>query len=134
MILAGWQIQGGFGRHMYYLLLSSQSREALIQSSKISSILQLLTIFDLFFIKWSIGFFLLRVFGTRKSCRWSVWLTMAFVLVATTINAITLIAQCRPLNKLWDHAAPGKCWSAEVVMRVGYYNGGMFFDALQESW
>ena len=128
MILAGWQIKWGFGRHMYYLLQTQQSREQLIQSNKISTILQFLTVFDLLFIKCSIGFFMLRAFGSKRSCRWTVWSIMSFVFLATMINAITLLAQCRPLHKVWNSAAPGKCWSPDVVIRVGYYNGGMFVD------
>ena len=128
MILAGWQIRWGFRRHMYYLLQTPGSCEQLIQSSKISNILELITVFDLFFVKFSIGFFLQRIFGSKKSCRWAVWCTMSFVILATVINAVTLVAQCRPLDKLWNHDAPGICWRPEVVMRVGYYNGGELME------
>ena len=128
MILAGWQIKWGFGRHMYYLLQTQQSREELMQSSKVSTILQLITVFDLLFVKFSIGFFLLRIFGSKNACRRAIWSILSFVFLATTINAITLVAQYRPLNKLWDLVTSGRCWNPEVVVRVGYYNGGRFLN------
>ena len=113
MILAGWQIRWGFGRHEYYLMQTPGSREQLVQSNKISSMLELITVFDLFFIKFSIGFFLLRVFGTKKICRWAVWSTMGFVLLATVINAVTLVAQCRPLDKLLESGCTGEVLEPE---------------------
>ncbi|KAK3168975.1 hypothetical protein OEA41_005423 [Lepraria neglecta] len=86
---------------------------------------QINTILGLLFIKFSIGLLLLRIFGTKRTWRWIIRSIMAFVFVTTVISVAMVLAQCRPLDKLWNPTASGTCWSPEVVIHIGYYNGAV---------
>ena len=124
LILDVYQVRWGWGRHTYYLLQTEKSRERLVQASKLSYMNQVNTILGLLFIKFSISILLLRIFGTKKSWRWALYSIMAFVFITTVVSFSMVLAQCRPLDKLWDPTAPGHCWSPDVVINIGYYNGG----------
>lgn len=124
LILDVFQVRWGWGRHTYYLLQTPQSRARLVEASKLSSMNQINTILGLLFIKFSIGILLLRIFGTKRNWRWVIYSIMAFVFVTTVVSVAMVLAQCRPLDKLWNPTASGTCWSPEVVIHIGYYNGG----------
>ncbi len=128
LVLDVYQVRWGWGRHTYYLLQTLKSRERLIEASKLSTMNQINTILGLLFIKISIGLLLLRIFGSKKSWRWIIRSIMIFVFVTTVISVSMVLAQCRPLDKLWNTTHAGTCWSPEVVINIGYYNGGEFFN------
>ena len=131
MVLGGLQTRWGFGRHIYYLLETPDSRARLLQASKLNTINTCLITFELLLIKLSIGFFLLRIFGTRRVYRWLVWGIMTFVFVTSVLAIVALLALCRPLRRNWDPNAPGICSSRDVELKIGYINGGW---SLQEEW
>ena len=124
MVLDVFQVRWGWGRHTYYLLQTPHSRARLLEASKLSSMNQINTIIGIFFIKLSIGLLLLRVFGVKRSWRWAIYSIVAFVFVTTVISFSMVLAQCRPLDKLWNTTLPGTCWKLDVVIDIGYYNGG----------
>ena len=88
------------------------------------------TILTLLFIKISIGILLLRIFGTKRMTRWVIYSIIAFVFVTTVISDALVLAQCRPLHKLWNHTAQGSCWSPQVLINIGYFNGGKICNGL----
>lgn len=94
---------------------------------------QINTILAILFIKFSIAILLLRVFGTKRFVRWIIYSIMAFVFVTTVISFSMVLAQCRPLDKLWNKKAPGTCWSPQTVIDIGYYNGGKLL-ANSKNW
>ena len=129
MILDGWQAKWGYGRHIYYLLKTPRSRQHLLQGSKINAINEGLMMFELMVIKFSIAFFLLRIFGTNRACRWTVWIIVAFVFATSVLPTIAIFGECRPFSKIWDPTTPGKCWNQEVMVTIAYVSGGQFLQA-----
>jgi len=124
MILDSFQVRWGWGRHVGCLLATSQSAAHFIEASKLSYMNLICTILGLLFIKSSIALLLLRIFGTKKVWRWVIYSILGFVFVTTVISVTMVLAQCRPLDKLWNPTRPGTCWSPQVVIHIGYYNGG----------
>lgn len=136
LILNFYGVRLGWGRHTYYLLHTPQSRQRLIEALKLSYMNQINAVCGFLIIKVSIGLLLLRVFGMKKSCRWAIYSTLAFVLLTTVITVAFILAQCRPVAKYWDSGRSGHCWSSEVVLDIQYYNGGWFtngFNFKRES-
>ena len=76
------------------------------------------------FIRLSICFFLLRLFGTKKRWVWSIYAVVAFVTATNLSSAAIFLAECRPLRKVWDPTVPGTCVTQSTVVFAGYYNGG----------
>ena len=118
--LARW----GYGRHLYYLVQTKESHEKLIEVSKISYLSPIIFLIGQFFVKCSIGVMLLRIFGTKKTWKKLIYSIMVFVSVTKVLLIVTILAQCRPLRKLWAGAAVRGCWSADVNTDLMYFNGG----------
>ena len=130
MVLDVLQVRGGWGRHTYYLLQTPELRARLVEATKLSYMSQINTIFGFLFTKASIGLLLLRIFGTQKFWRWIIYGIMVFVFLSTVITVVTLLAQCRPLEKLWNPTVSGSCWTPDTTIKIGYYNGGKFLTQL----
>ena len=124
LVLMAFQVRWGWGRHTYYLLQTSECRHKLIQATKLSYINEVCTMFTLLFVKASISVLLLRIFGTMRRWRGTIYFIIAFVFVTTVTSVSVTFAQCRPLGKLWNPSRPGECWSPETAIQIGYYNGG----------
>ena len=77
------------------------------------------------FVKISVCIFILRFISkARLSMRYFIYILMGFMIVATTSLAIALLAQCRPLNALYDLEKKGKCYSKNVSVAVAYVQAG----------
>ena len=124
------QVRRGWGRHTYYLLQTPHSRERLLEAYKLLYMNQINFLIGIFFIKLSVGFLLLRVFGINKSLRRAICFIVAFVFVTTVISFSMVLAQCQPLAKLWNAALPGTCWNADVILYISYYNGGQYTERI----
>lgn len=58
----------------------------------------------------------LRIFPT-KGVRYSCYATGTILILAWIINEFTLIFQCTPRAKLWNHSLPGHCNNVEAHIR-----------------
>jgi len=76
------------------------------------------------FTKISICFFLLRAFGIKKTWRWILYSIMIFATITNISSAAIVLAQCQPVQKLWNPLLPGTCWSPHTEVAIGDYNGG----------
>lgn len=72
----------------------------------------------------SICLFLLRIFRTKREWRWGLYAVMVFATAVIVPTIVSLLAQCSPVQKLWDPLLPGSCWSPHTVIDIGYFNGG----------
>ena len=136
MILNVFMIRNGLGRHIFYLSQNQHTIEQLTEARKLQYMNQIVTIFGLMFIKVSITFFLLRIFGlaSRRWWRWSLYLIMGITILTSLSSAIIVLTQCRPLPKLWNPHIRGTCWGPETTIAVGEYNGGKYlpsFDLME---
>ncbi|KAL6719217.1 hypothetical protein ACLMJK_003454 [Lecanora helva] len=48
---------------------------------------------------------------------------MAFATAVIIPTVVVLLAQCSPVKKLWEPKIPGRCWSPQTVIDIGYFNG-----------
>lgn len=72
----------------------------------------------------SICLFLLRIFHTKREWRLGLYAVMVFSTAVIIPTVVCLLAQCSPIQKLWDRAMPGSCWSHQTIIRIGYFSGG----------
>ena len=72
----------------------------------------------------SICLFLLRIFRAKRQWRRGLYAVMVFAIAIIVPTIVSLLAQCSPVQKLWDPLLPGSCWSAQTVIDIGYFNGG----------
>ena len=118
------QVHYGVGRHQYYLSLTPQSLQRLSQAVKWQYISQPVVIISTMFTKVSICFLLIRVFGIKKSWRWGLYSIMTFATVTNISSAAIVLAQCQPVQKLWNPLLRGTCWTPHTEVAIGDYNGG----------
>lgn len=118
------QYNDGWGRHAYYLLQTPQSQAKYIEALKFSYIDQTLLIISIFFVKASIGIFLLRIFGTKRVWHWVIYSIIGLLFFTTVFSAAMTLGQCRPAKKIWNPNIPGTCFRPSTIVYVGYFNGG----------
>lgn len=120
-------VHNGVGRHQFYLELSPELLLQLSQAIKWQYISQVVLILSTMFTKVSICFFLLRIFGTKPMWKRGLYGIMAFAVVTNISSASIVLAQCSPVQKLWDPLMPGTCWGPDTEISIGDYNGGEFY-------
>ena len=79
--------------------------------------------------KVSICFFVLRIPTNKYLIRFLHVLIVSLFLVNGG-TAIVSLAQCRPLEALWNRAVHGHCWNVKVYLYIGYLQGGMLVFSL----
>ena len=102
----------------------AQALQEATTALKWSSIAAPIGIFSGLCTRLSICLFLLRIFRTRREWRWGLYALMIFVTAVVIPTIVSLLAQCSPVQKQWDPLVPGKCWSPQTVIDIGYFNGG----------
>ena len=75
--------------------------------------------------KVSICFFVLRI-PTNKNLIRFLYVFIISLFVVNGATSIVFLAQCRPLEALWNPAVKGHCWTIKVFLYIGYLQGGMF--------
>ncbi|CAD6567800.1 MAG: hypothetical protein ASARMPRED_001148 [Alectoria sarmentosa] len=125
LALDGVMVHNGVGRHQFYLELSPELLLQLSQAIKWQYISQIVLILSTMFTKVSICFFLLRIFGTKPMWKRGLYAIMAFAVVTNISSASIVLAQCSPVQKLWDPLMPGTCWGPDTEISIGDYNGAV---------
>ena len=76
-------------------------------------------------IKSSVCVFVLRFLNkTRKGLHFCIYGLIAFMVISTFALVVALLAQCRPLTKLWNPSREGICYPEHVLYSVAYVQGG----------
>lgn len=75
--------------------------------------------------KVSICFLVLRI-PTNKNLIRFLYILIVSLFVVNGATAIVFLAQCRPLEALWNPEVKGHCWTVKVYLYIGYLQGGMF--------
>ena len=79
------------------------------------------------FVKISVCISILRLIDkTRHGVRYFIYVVMGFLIASTLGLVIALLAQCRPLNALYDLSIKGKCYSKDVSIAVAYVQAGEY--------
>ena len=112
------------GRHAYYLTSTD-----IVQSAKWNNIDQLMLVIITCLTKVSICFLVLRL-PTNKTLIRSLYILIVSLFGVNGATAIVFLAQCRPLEALWNPEVGGHCWSVKVFLYIGYLQGGMFLGLI----
>ena len=112
------QVAVGGGRHEYYL-----TPPQIIESLKWVDFSEFLLFWSAAFTKISICIFVMRI-PNSKRLNYLLYSLMALVTFANGAAVIVFLAQCRPLEALWDPAVNGNCWNEEIYIGFGEFQGG----------
>lgn len=82
--------------------------------------------FGTIFVRVSVGFFLLRIFGlgTERWWRWALYSIIVSSVLNSISSAVIVLTECRPSSEFWSHLAHVFCWDPRTVIAFGYFNGG----------
>ena len=128
MVLDNLEVRKGFGRHIYYLVKTPESRGRLTEAFKLFDMNIIDTALGIMFVRLSIMFLLLRIFGTKKMWRWAIHSIGILTIASTTIYLIAVLAHCQPISRIWNPLIPGRCWDLKAYEGVGYFYSGQFLD------
>lgn len=70
--------------------------------------------------KISFGVTLLRLI--KGKMRWFVWFCIVTLFAIMVPSAVNPWVQCKPMQKAWNDAIPGKCNSAKGTVQYGIFN------------
>ena len=124
------EVVHGFGRHEFYLSLSSVAI-----NGKFEYIAQIHNVLSVTFTKVSAALFLLRVLarGTTKRTKWPLYILMALFVTIAVVTIVADSVQCIPLSASWDPRAKGKCLHPHQVVAFGYALGGERFPVADSA-
>ena len=87
---------------------------------------QVIRILGFMFVRISICFFLLRIFGfgTEPWWRRTLYSIIALSVLTSVSSCVIVLTQCQTLARLWNPSVRGSCWDPVTVVAVGEFNGG----------
>ena len=117
-------VHDGIGRHEIYLMSTLEGRARMSQAIKWHFLSQPLVIASMMFIRLSICIFLLRIFGTTKGWRSTLYAILIITIATNVSSTAVTVAQCSPVRKMWNPTLPGKCWPKSTQIAMGDFHGG----------
>ena len=63
-----------------------------------------------YLVRLSICLFFIRLIPPKKIYLWAIWVTIALLTVSAVFIAVYFLFECRPVEKIWNPHAPGKCF------------------------
>jgi hypothetical protein len=109
----------GTGRHEFYL-----NMHQIMESGKLNTLAQPWYIMSTCFSKVSVCLFLLRIIE-HQNRNWDFFLCslISLVVAVDCATSISILVQCQPLEKLWNPAVAGTCWSHHAQHATGCFQG-----------
>lgn len=117
------EVSYGLGRHRDSL--SKQSYKNFLKYNFLDSCQ---FFWALAMLKISVCLFLLRLSQFDRLKR-VLWTLVGFLLASTLVLSLLIILQCQPVYK-WDLGAPGRCFSADTIMKITITQGGRMLETL----
>ena len=127
----------GFGSIELYaccsLVFTSKSTFRILKWLTAENLLQRqpLIVLSMMCTKVLICLFLLRIFSIKRAWRWIIWSIMAFSIITNVPSACVILAQCSPVEKLWNPLLTGNCWPKGTQVAIGEYHGGRVPESLE---
>lgn len=120
-ILAIFQVENGFGRHIEYLQPDQISKVFLI-----TTILTMLHTVGTFLVRISVCLFVLRLVPVthRKFYRYT-YLLIAFFAVITTATFMLFLLACIPIQGAWNREIKARCIARSDLSIIARTQGGM---------
>ncbi|KUJ12417.1 uncharacterized protein LY89DRAFT_207237 [Mollisia scopiformis] len=113
------QYHYGWGRH-YEDIPTAEATQAL----KYNAIGQSFGVMGSTFGRLSFIILMLKLFGTTKARRWSLWGLFWAQLISNGVVVVTLYVQCDDIRALWDFTIQTHCWPEDVQTYIGYAHSG----------
>ena len=109
----------GLGRHMYYL-----KPDQVEQTFMWLWAAEPTNLFAVFLVRISISLFVLRLIPPKRIYRWTIWGTIAGLIISDVFVSIYYFFQCTPIRKVWEPATQGRCLPLEVdIAATWLYQG-----------
>lgn len=99
------QYHYGWGRH-YQDIPPADAMQAL----NFNSITQSFGVMGSTFGRMSFIILMLKLFGTTRARRWSLWALFWSQLITNGVVVVTLYVQCDDVRALWDFSIKTHCW------------------------
>lgn len=119
----------GLGRHIYYI--PPDQRQRIFMWLWIGEPTNL---FAVFLVRVSICLFFKRLVPPKKVYNWTIWGTIAALIISDLYISIYYFFQCKPLRKIWDEETPGSCFSHAVMVSCTWLYQGEFTGLVQSNW
>lgn len=113
------QYHYGWGRH-YVDIPAADATQAL----KFNAIAQSFGVMGSTFGRLSFIILMLKLFGTTKARKWSLWALFWAQLISNGVVVVTLYVQCNDVRALWDFSIKTYCWPEDVQTYIGYAHSG----------
>ncbi|EFR05202.1 integral membrane protein [Nannizzia gypsea CBS 118893] len=113
-------ISHGTGRHQVFLSEAQRT-----QADKYNWISQSFHVMSTNWAKVSIMFLLLRLIQKAKSQAPYIYGGMVLLTLSNVMCVYTIFGQCTPVQSLWDHSIPGKCWNPSVQRDYAFFQGAI---------
>ena len=120
-------IKYGFGRHHQFLNDYQTS-----QGAKWGFIAGTFYNLAIFFVKFSIILFLLRIGKLKTWVRTVIYLDLFLVFGSLATAVIVQLVRCRPITKNWDPDGSAYCLPPRTLTLVSYISSGEFSARLHE--
>lgn len=105
--------------------MDAGTRDSSRWSTKLGVISQPVWAWCMFFIKFAVGFMLLRV-SLHRPLRIIIYASLFFVTAGTICCTVSIAIQCIPYRAYWEKNIPGaKCLPGKVVLTLVYSNLSM---------
>ncbi|XXH04441.1 hypothetical protein Hte_010857 [Hypoxylon texense] len=73
----------------------------------------------------SFAMLLLNVMGTHKARRIPLYVIIVSQFIANTLVFVLILAQCKPIESLWDYRVEGACWGLDSQSKIGFFQGAL---------
>jgi hypothetical protein len=91
---------------------------------KYSWIFQILKIAAMAAGKLAIIAALLQIRGPHEGRAWFLWAVGSSTVLFNSMTIVSLLAQCPPVQKLWDDGLPGSCNGRDPNQKFAFFSGG----------
>ncbi|KAI4862351.1 hypothetical protein F4820DRAFT_463672 [Hypoxylon rubiginosum] len=73
----------------------------------------------------SFAMLLLNLIGTHKARRIPLHVIIVSQFIANTLVFVLILAQCKPIESLWDYRITGVCWGLDSQSKIGFFQGAL---------
>ena len=109
----------GYGRHHRFL-----TRYQIIQIYKLGYISCMFYYLTVFFVKFSLLLFLLRITKLKRWVRTVIYLTLFLVFASQAAAIIVQLIQCKPIAGNWNPAVSAHCLPERTLFLIFYVSSG----------
>lgn len=112
-------LRAGMGRHVNFL-----APQQLIRVGLWAYIAQYIVAVSSTFVRLSVAFLLMRIFGTNRYWRWGLKLAISFIIATNVSILVFALLECRPIQRSWNPMLNGSCWPDAGKRAFTTYQGG----------